>query len=48
MPEAVSVCLWCCMSRNAVGIGDASTIKPERAYKLDLKYAPNEKNSIGL
>lgn len=48
MPEAVSVCLWCCMGRNGVGIGDASVMKPERAYKLVLRYALNKKNRFYL
>ncbi|KAL6025023.1 hypothetical protein ACNR91_004553 [Candidozyma auris] len=48
MPEAVSVCLWCCMGRNGVGIGDASVMKPERAYKLVSRYALNKKNRFYL
>ena len=44
MPEAVSVCPWCSMSRSVVGIGDTSVMKPERAYKLVLRYALNKKN----
>uniref|UniRef100_A0A0L0NR72 Uncharacterized protein n=1 Tax=Candidozyma auris TaxID=498019 RepID=A0A0L0NR72_CANAR len=32
------------MSRSVVGIGDTSVMKPERAYKLVLRYALNKKN----